>query len=395
MYRRTNNTGLLFQYARVPTPPGVRYFDAPNQRYAMPNLKIQIKSGPPPHSKGTTLMQYRRLGNSNLKVSALCLGTMMFGDQTELAEATRIVASAHEHGINFIDTADVYSKGRSEEMVGKVLAGERHHWVLATKVGNSMTVGKAAAQRDPLHYSRKWILQEVNNCLKRLGTDYIDILYLHRDFHDLNLEEVVRTLGDLIRSGKIQSFGLSNFSGWRIGEVMRWCGLLGVAQPVVCQPYYNLLKRGPEVEILPVCAYHGIGVVPYSPIARGVLTGKYPPGQQPAADSRAGRGDKRMLDTEFHEDSLLIAQQVKTLAEARGITPGQLATAWVLANPIISSVIAGPRTLAQLEDYYPAVDVVISAQEEMFVDGLVTPGHASTAGYNDPNYPFFGRPVAK
>ena len=340
-------------------------------------------------------MHYRRLGNSNLKVSVLCLGTMMFGDQTDLAEATRIVGSARDHGINFIDTADVYSKGRSEEMVGKVLAGERHNWVLATKVGNAMTLAKPSAQANPLHYSRKWILQEVDRCLKRLATDYIDILYLHRDFHDLNLEEVVRTIGDLIRSGKIQSFGLSNFSGWRIGEVMRWCGLLGVAQPVVCQPYYNLLKRGPEVEILPVCAYHGIGVVPYSPIARGVLTGKYPPGQQPAADSRAGRGDKRMLDTEFHEDSLLIAQQVKIRAEARGITPGQFATAWVLANPIISSVIAGPRTLAQLDDYYPAVDVVISAEDEAFVDGLVTPGHASTAGYNDPNYPFFGRPVAR
>lgn len=340
-------------------------------------------------------MQYRRLGNSNLKVSALCLGTMMFGDQTDLTEASRIVVSAREHGINFIDTADVYSKGRSEEMVGKVLAGERHHWVLATKVGNAMTSVKPTTQANPLHYSRKWILQEVDNCLKRLATDYVDILYLHRDFHDLNLEEVVRTIGDLIRSGKIQSFGLSNFSGWRIGEVMRWCGLLGVAQPVVCQPYYNLLKRGPEVEILPVCAYHGIGVVPYSPIARGVLSGKYPPGQQPAADSRAGRGDKRMLDTEFHEDSLLIAQQIKTRAEARGITSGQFATAWVLANPIISSVIAGPRTLAQMDDYYPAVDLTISAEEEAFVDGLVTPGHASTAGYNDPNYPFFGRPVGK
>ncbi len=333
-------------------------------------------------------MQYRHLGSSNLKVSALCLGTMMFGDQTELAEAARMVASAREHGINFIDTADVYSGGRSEEMVGKVLAADRHNWVLATKVGNSM-----GAKPSLFHYSRKWLLQQVDACLARLATDYIDILYLHRDFHDLNLDEVVRTMGDLIRSGKILSFGVSNFRAWRIADIVRLCQQQGIAPPVVCQPYYNLLKREPETEILPVCAHHGIGVVPYSPIARGVLTGKYPPGQPPAAGTRAGRGDKRMLDTEFREESLVIAQKISALSDARAITPGQFATAWVLANPVVSAVIAGPRTLAQLEDYYPAVGLAISADEERFIDQLVSPGHASSPGYNDPNYPFFGRPV--
>ena len=193
------------------------------------------------------MMQYRHLGTSNLKVSALCLGTMMFGDQTELAEAGRMVASARAQGINFIDTADVYSGGRSEEMVGKVLAGDRHNWVLATKVGNSM-----GAALSPFHYSRKWLLQQVDSCLARLATDYIDILYLHRDFHDLNLEEVVRAMGDLIRSGKIQSFGVSNFRSGRIADIVRLCQQHGVAAPIVCQPYYNLLKREPEVEILPL-----------------------------------------------------------------------------------------------------------------------------------------------
>jgi len=335
-------------------------------------------------------MQYRRLGRSNLQVSRLCLGTMMFGEQSSFDEAAAIVASARDHGINFIDTADVYNGGRSEEVVGKLLAGQRDAWVLASKIGNP--VGKALNQS---HYSRQWLVRGVEQSLTRLGTDYLDILYLHRDYHEENLEEAVWALGDLIRAGKIRSYGVSNFRGWRIAEMIRVCEKLGVPGPVVCQPYYNMLNRGPEVEILPACQNYGLGVVPYSPIARGVLTGKYAPGQAPAADTRAGRGDKRILDTEFREESLLIAKQLTDYCADRGVRPGHFATAWVLANPIVTAVIAGPRTLAQMEDYYGALDVGVSPQEEAMVDGWVTPGHASSHGYNDPNYPFFGRPVAK
>lgn len=331
-------------------------------------------------------MQYRRLGNSNLKVSALCVGSMMFGDQTDLTEAKRIVASAREHGINFIDTADVYTKGASEKMVGELLKTSRHEWVLASKLGNPMSDAVNESR-----YSRHWIMRELDNSLTRLSTDFLDILYLHRDFPGDNLEEAVRALGDVIRAGKIRAFGLSNFRGWRIAEVIRLCERANVPAPIVCQPYYNLLNRGPEVEILPACAHYGLGVVPYSPIARGVLTGKYLPGQPAAKNTRAGRGDKRILDTEFHEESLIIAHKLVEHSKTRGITPGQFATAWVLANTKISAVIAGPRTLEQMEDYYPAVDIKISAEEEALVNSLVTPGHASTPGYNDPNYPFFGR----
>jgi aryl-alcohol dehydrogenase-like predicted oxidoreductase len=334
-------------------------------------------------------MQYRRLGKSNLKVSVLCLGTMMFGDQTDHNEAERIVVSAREQGINFIDTADVYSKGASEEIVGKLLKGSRHEWVLASKLGNAMS--RAPNQS---HYSRSWMIRETEASLKRLDTDYLDILYLHRDYHGENLEEAMYTVGDLIRNGKIRSFGLSNFRGWRIAEVVRLCEKTGVPQPVVVQPYYNLLNRGPEVEILPACAYYGIGVVPYSPIARGVLTGKYRPGQSPPSDTRAGRADKRIMETEFRESSLEIAQRLKQHSEARGVKLGQFATAWVLENPYVSAVIAGPRTCEQMEDYYGAVDLAISAQEEALVDELVRPGHPSTPGYNDPSYPFYGRRVA-
>jgi aryl-alcohol dehydrogenase-like predicted oxidoreductase len=203
----------------------------------------------------------------------------------------------------------------------------------------------------------------------------------------------VRALGDLISAGKIRSFGLSNFRGWRIAEVHRLCEKAGVPPPVVCQPYYNLLNRGPEVEILPACGHYGLGVVPYSPLARGVLTGKYPPGQPPAEGSRAGSGDQRMLETEFREESLLIAQKIKARCETKGMVPGQFAAAWVLANPLVSSVIVGPRLLSHLEDVYGAVDLVLDQDDEAFVNALVVPGHASSPGYNDPAYPFFGRPA--
>jgi len=334
-------------------------------------------------------MQYRSLGASNLNVSALCLGTMMFADQTDEAEAARIVASAREHGVNFIDTADVYSKGASEQMVGRLLAGNRHDWVLATKLGNAMGSGPNLS-----NYSRTWIMREVEDSLRRLATDFVDILYLHRDFTGANLEEPVRAMGDLIRAGKIRYWAVSNFRGWRIAEIAGLCDRLGVPRPVACQPYYNLLNRMPEVEILPACQHFGLGVVPYSPIARGVLTGKYLPGQAPDASSRAGRADKRIMETEFREESLVIAQKLKVHAEGRGLTTGQFATAWVLANPIVSSVIAGPRTLAQFEDYFGAVGAALSPAEEAMVDELVPRGHASTHGYNDPGYPFAGRPVA-
>lgn len=333
-------------------------------------------------------MQYRRLGNSNLRVSTLCLGTMMFGKQTPFEEAARMVASAREQGLNFIDTADVYNHGQSEVDVGKLLAGQRQHWVLASKLGNP--VSQAVNEG---HYSRRWLMQQTDAMLARLQTDWLDILYLHRDYHGENLDEAVRALGDLIRAGKIRSFGLSNFRGWRIAEVHRLCEKAGVPQPVVCQPYYNLLNREPEIEILPACAHYGLGVAPYSPLARGVLTGKYPPGQPPAEDSRAGSGDNRILETEFREESLLIAQKIKARCDAKGLAPGQFAAAWVLANPLVSSVIVGPRTLPHLEAVYGAVELVLDPDDEAFVNALVAPGHSSSPGYNDPAYPFFGRPV--
>ena len=331
---------------------------------------------------------YRRLGSSGLDVSAICLGTMMFGDRTDAATTRRIIDAAFAAGVNFIDTADVYNKGESERMVGAAIAANRRHWILATKVGNVMT----KAPRDG-GLSRRWILQACDDSLTRLATDCIDIYYLHRDFADASLGEAVGAMGDLIRAGKIRYFGLSNFRGWRIAEVVSECEAQGVPPPAVCQPYYNLLKRMPEVEILPACDYYGIGVAPYSPLARGVLTGKYAPGAAAPEDSRGARKDPRMMETEFRAESLAIADQLRQHAAKTGRTLTQFALAWMWANEIVTSVIAGPRTLEQWQDYVSALDTPWSADDEALVDSLVAPGHPSTPGYNDPQYPFHGRIV--
>lgn len=327
-------------------------------------------------------MHYRHLGKSNLKVSALCLGTMMFGDQTGREEAAAIVADAKALGVNYIDTADVYTKGASEAMLGELLQGQRHDWVLATKLGNKMS-----ERPNEGHYSRAWMLREMDASLSRLRSDHVDILYLHRDYNGMDLEEPLFAIDALLRAGKIRYWGVSNFRGWRITELMHLARRIGMPQPVVCQPYYNLLNRMPEVEILPACAHHGIGVTSYSPVARGVLTGKYLPGQAPAEGTRAGRGDRRMAETEFREESLAIAQRLKAHAEARGVTLAQFATAWVLAHQVVSSVIAGPRTLAQWQDYAPALGYAVTPEDEALVDSLVAPGHPSTPGFTDPAYP--------
>ena len=331
-------------------------------------------------------MKFRNLASSNLKVSTLCLGTMMFGDQTDIQEARSIIADAHAHNVNYIDTADVYSKGASETMVGELIKPMRHDWILATKLGNKMS-----DRVNQSNFSRTWMMREIDASLKRLQTDYADILYLHLDINGMNLEEPLRALQAMLQAGKIRYWGVSNFRGWRIAEAVSIASQLGMPGPVVCQPYYNLLNRMPEVEVLPACAHFGIGVTPYSPIARGVLTGKYAPGQVPSADTRAGRGDKRIADTEFREESLQIAQTLQAHVATTGVSLAQFATAWVLANPRVSSVIAGPRTLKQWQDYAPALDYVVTAQDEALVDSLVRPGHPSTPGYTDPAYPLNGR----
>lgn len=331
-------------------------------------------------------MEYRNLGHCGLKVSVLCLGTMMFGGRTDEAGSKRIMARAREQGVNFLDTADAYNKGESERVVGRGLRGERNAWIIATKVANPMEEGPNARG-----LSRHWLLRACEASLERLDTDYIDVYYLHKEDHGTPLEETVRTLGHLIVQGKVRYFGVSNYRGWRVAEICRLCDQLGIARPVVSQPYYNILNRMPEVEHLPACAHFGLGVYPYSPLARGVLTGKYEPNAAPPADTRASIKDKRMMETEWRPESLVIAQRLKAHAHSRGITPGQFALAWVLNNRLVTGAVAGPRTLEQWEDYVGALAYEFSAEDEALVDSLVMTGHSSTPGYNDPAYPIEGR----
>src|SRR6478752_4043271 len=254
-------------------------------------------------------MDYRNLGRSGLKISPICLGTMMFGGQTDETTASRIISKAFDSGINFIDTADVYNEGRSEEVTGAAIAPNRRKWVLATKVANPTGTGP-----NERGLSRRHIMGAVEASLRRLGTDWIDIYYLHKEDHTTPLVETVHAMGYLVAQGKIRYFGVSNHRAWRVAEICRLCDELGIDRPVVSQPYYNALNRMPEVEHLPACKHFGLGVVPYSPLARGVLTAKYEPGLPPPAGTRAGRQDARMMQTEWREESLVIAREIQAHA---------------------------------------------------------------------------------
>jgi len=232
----------------------------------------------------------------------------------------------------------------------------------------------------------------VEDSLARLKT-HIDVYYLHRDDPETPLEETIDAIGILIRSGKIRHWAVSNFAVWRISEIIRLCDIARVPRPICTQPYYNAVNRMPEVEYLPLCAHHGIGVVPYSPLARGVLTGKYRPNVVPDPETRAGRKDRRMMMTEFREESMIIAQTIKEHAEAKGRTAIGFALNWVLANTIISSVIVGPNSLAHLNTYVAATSEGFDADDEALLNRLVAAGHPSTPGYTDPQFPVTGRRV--
>ncbi|WP_157270986.1 aldo/keto reductase [Azohydromonas aeria] len=329
---------------------------------------------------------FHPLGASGLRVPRLWLGAMMFGDQTDEGAARDIVAATRDAGLNAIDTADNYAGGESERIVGRLIAPDRERWIVASKVANP--IGNEPNDRG---LSRRWLLAECDNSLRRLGTGWIDLWYLHRDDEVTPIEETLATLARLIEVGKIRYWGVSNFRAWRVARVVETARRMGVPPPIACQPPYSAVTRLIETELLPCCEHYGVGVVAYSPLARGVLSGQYAPGQAPAASTRAGRADKRILQTEFRPESLDAAQALKAHAQARGLSPTQFAIAWALNNRLVHGVIGGPRTLAQWQDYLAALDVRLTAEDEAAVDALVPPGYASTHGYVDPIYPLTGR----
>ncbi len=331
-------------------------------------------------------MQYRYLGRSGLKVSEICLGTMMFGGATDEATSARIIAAARDSGVNFIDTADIYNQGESERVVGRAIADARDCWVLATKVGNPMGEGPNQSGM-----SRKWIREAVHGSLSRLGTDYIDILYMHKADFNSPLDEMVFAFADLIREGKIGYFAVSNFKAWRLAETVRLAREAGIAGPVATQPLYNLVNREAEVEVLPCAAYFGAGAVCYSPLARGILTGKYRQDEAPDGTSRAGRADPRMMEAEWRPESLRVASELAAYAERTGRQPAHFAQTWVMRNKLVTSTLVGPRTFEQWQDGIAALDYPWSAEDEAFCDQLVSPGKGSSLGPVDPHHPIEGR----
>ena len=326
------------------------------------------------------------LGASGLKVAKLWLGTMMFGDQTDEAEAGRIVAAARDAGINGIDTADAYAGGESERIVGRLIAADRARWVVATKLANP-----TSDDVNDRGLSRRHMVRAVDASLARLGSDWIDILYFHREDATTPLEETVATMADLLARGKVLYFGVSNWRAWRVARIVEMCRAAGIQPPIVCQPPYNAMTRAIETELLPCCAHYGVAVVAYSPLARGVLSGKYAPDAAPPEGSRAARKDPRLLQTEFRAESLAHARRIAEHAQASRRTPLAFALGWVWHNALVHGVIGGPKSLAQWQEYIAAMAAPFGADDEALVDAMVAPGHASTPGYTDPVYPVAGR----
>jgi aryl-alcohol dehydrogenase-like predicted oxidoreductase len=332
-------------------------------------------------------MKTVNLGGSGVRVTELCLGTMMFGGATDEPESIRIIHRALDAGINFVDTANMYNAGRSEEVTGRALRGRRDSVVLATKVRQPMGDGP-----NDQGLSRYHVIRECEASLRRLGVDTIDVYYMHAPDYGTPLEETLAALDDLVRQGKIRYPACSNYYAFQVERMLALADRRGY-QPVVCvQPLYNLVNREVEVELFPCCADSGVGVVVYSPLARGVLTGKYRPGQPPPEGSRAARGDRRIQQTELREVSFRVAADLSAYLERRGTAISQFALAWTLANPIVTSAIIGPRTMEQLEDNLASMTVEVTPEDEAFVDSLVPPGWKTGRGYNDPNYPIRGRP---
>jgi aryl-alcohol dehydrogenase-like predicted oxidoreductase len=318
-------------------------------------------------------MEHRSLGRTGVSVSKFCLGAMMFGawGNPDHDESVRIIHRALDAGINFIDTADVYAQGESEEIVGKALAGgRRDDIILATKFHGAM--GTDPNQQGS---SRRWIIREVEDSLRRLNTDWIDLYQVHRPRTDTDIEETLGALSDLVRQGKVRYLGSSTFPASQIVEA-QWAARERHLQRFVTeQPPYSILVRAVEADVLPACARHGMGVIPYSPLAGGWLSGRWrkDAGQQPS--SRAGRLPERFdLSEPANQRKLDAVEQLARLADEAGITLIQLAIAFVLNHPAITAPIIGPRTMEHLESQLAAADVVLDQAVLDRIDEIVPPG---------------------
>ena len=320
-------------------------------------------------------MEHRPLGRTGVSVSKLCLGAMMFGDwgTKDHDESIRIIHRALDAGINFIDTADVYSAGDSEEIVGKALAGgRRDDVVLATKFHGAM--GEDPNQQGN---SRRWIIREVEDSLRRLGTDWIDLYQVHRPDPGTDIEETLGALTDLVHQGKVRYLGSSTFPPSVIVEA-QWAARDRHLQRFVCeQPPYSILVRGIEAEVLPTCARYGMGVIPWSPLAGGWLSGRYRKDadqQAPFSAARRRLAQRFDLSLPANQRKLEAAEALAQLADEAGLSLIELAIAFVLNHPAVTAAIIGPRTMEQLESQLPAADVVLDPALLDRIDEIVPPG---------------------
>jgi aryl-alcohol dehydrogenase-like predicted oxidoreductase len=331
-------------------------------------------------------MNYRLLGRTGVRVSPLCLGAMMFGKwgNPDHTDSARIIHRALDAGINFIDTADVYSQGESEEIVGEALAeGRRQNVILATKVHGPM--GDAPNERGN---SRRWILQEVEASLRRLRTDWIDLYQVHRPSPDTDIEETLGALDDLVRQGKVRYIGSSTFPASQIVEAQWVARDRRLARFTCEQPPYSLLVRSIETDVLPTCLRHGMGVIPWSPLAGGWLSGKWRKGAaSPSSFRSAGLPQLFDLSQPHNQRKLDAAEALGALADEAGMSLLHLAVAFVLNHPAVTSAIIGPRTMEQLESQLGAADLPLTADLLNRIDQIVPPGtnvHPSEFGLENP-----------
>ncbi len=305
-------------------------------------------------------MQYKKLGRTGLKVSAICLGTATYGHQVNEIEAINIIKRALAAGINFFDTADMYAEGKCEEIIGKAFKEERHSVVLATKVGNKVGPGV-----NDVGSSRKHIMKGVEDSLRRLQTDYIDLYYIHTPDYTTPMEETLRALDDLVQQGKVRYIGLSNFHAWQLCKALWLSDRYNLARFDCIESPYNLLTRDIEYELLPLCSSEGVGICAWAPLAGGLLTGKYDPNKPPPKGTKFTTvGNRRSYhDIYWSTANFEAVARLKQIAEGHRCSLAQFALAWILSNSTITSAICGTTSVKQLEENLGASEVKLSQEE--------------------------------
>lgn len=311
-------------------------------------------------------MEYRRLGDSGLKVSAIGLGTNAFGKRADEQTSTSIIHGALDAGVTFIDTANIYAGTESERIIGEALKGRRHEAVLTTKAG--LPRGAGVYERGS---SRRHLMNELEDSLRRLGTDYVDLYQIHTFDPETPLEETLRTLDDMVRAGKVRYIGASNYYAWELMKAVGISDRLGLARYVSMQTSYSLADRTPERELIPMCLDQGLGIIPYFPLAGGILTGKYGTPQAAPAGSRADTdpGFRRFLG----EDAVALGQQVASLAQELGTTASALSLAWLLRRPAVSTVIVGATRVEQLQSNLASLELQPDEEALARLDELSAP----------------------